>query len=46
MFKNQPKGLIPAALSNMGERFGYYIMNAVLCCFYVPNSACLKRPVL
>ena len=33
MFKNQPKGLIPAALSNMGERFGYYIMNAVLTLF-------------
>ena len=30
---NQPKGLIPAALSNMGERFGYYIMNAVLTLF-------------
>ena len=28
-----PKGLIPAALSNMGERFGYYIMNAVLTLF-------------
>ena len=33
MFKNHPKGLIPAALSNMGERFGYYIMNAVLALF-------------
>ncbi len=33
MFKNQPKGLVPAALSNMGERFGYYIMNAVLVLF-------------
>ena len=33
MFKNHPKGLIPAALSNMGERFGYYIMNAVLTLF-------------
>ena len=33
MFKSQPKGLIPAALSNMGERFGYYIMNAVLVLF-------------
>ena len=33
MFANQPKGLIPAALSNMGERFGYYIMNAVLVLF-------------
>ncbi|MCM1163639.1 MAG: peptide MFS transporter [Muribaculaceae bacterium] len=33
MFNNHPKGLIPAALSNMGERFGYYIMNAVLVLF-------------
>ena len=33
MFKDHPKGLIPAALSNMGERFGYYIMNAVLLLF-------------
>ena len=31
--KEHPKGLIPAALSNMGERFGYYIMNAVLVLF-------------
>ena len=33
MFKNHPKGLLAAALSNMGERFGYYIMNAVLTLF-------------
>lgn len=33
MFQNHPKGLIPAALSNMGERFGYYIMAAVLTLF-------------
>ncbi|MCM1035411.1 MAG: peptide MFS transporter [Paludibacter sp.] len=33
MFKSHPKGLIPAALANMGERFGYYIMNAVLLLF-------------
>ena len=31
--KEHPKGLIAAALSNMGERFGYYIMNAVLLLF-------------
>lgn len=31
--REHPKGLIPAALSNMGERFGYYIMNAVLSLF-------------
>ena len=33
MLKNHPKGLIAAALSNMGERFGYYIMAAVLSLF-------------
>lgn len=33
--KNHPKGLIAAALSNMGERFGYYIMNAILALFLV-----------
>lgn len=34
--KNEhPKGLIAAALSNMGERFGYYIMNAILLLFIV-----------
>ncbi len=33
MFKNQPKGLIAAALTNMGERFGFYIMMAILTLF-------------
>ncbi len=33
--KEHPKGLVAAALSNMGERFGYYIMNAVLLLFIV-----------
>ena len=33
MLKGHPKGLLSAALSNMGERFGYYIMNAVLVLF-------------
>lgn len=33
MFKNHPKGLIPAALANMGERFGFYIMMAILTLF-------------
>lgn len=33
MFKNHPKGLIGAALSNMGERFGFYIMMAILSLF-------------
>ncbi|MDE6779295.1 MAG: peptide MFS transporter [Alistipes sp.] len=30
---NQPKGLIAAALANMGERFGFYIMMAILTLF-------------
>jgi len=33
MFKNHPKGLLGAALSNMGERFGFYIMMAILSLF-------------
>lgn len=33
--EEHPKGLIAAALSNMGERFGYYIMNAILLLFIV-----------
>jgi POT family proton-dependent oligopeptide transporter len=30
MFKNHPKGLLALALTNMGERFGYYTMLAIL----------------
>lgn len=33
MFKGHPKGLIGAALSNMGERFGFYTMMAILALF-------------
>lgn len=33
MFKNQPKGLMAAALANMGERFGFYTMMAILTLF-------------
>lgn len=33
MLKDQPKGLIPAALANMGERFGFYTMMAILTLF-------------
>ena len=29
MFSKHPKGLIAAALANMGERFGFYIMMAI-----------------
>ena len=30
MFKKHPKGLLAAALANMGERFGFYTMMAIL----------------
>lgn len=33
MYNKHPKGLIAAALANMGERFGFYIMMAVLTLF-------------
>ncbi len=33
MFKAQPKGLIAASLANMGERFGFYTMMAILVLF-------------
>lgn len=33
MFKNHPKGLLAASLSNMGERFGFYVMMALLTLF-------------
>ncbi|HBF88931.1 MAG TPA: MFS transporter [Bacteroidales bacterium] len=33
MFKGQPKGLLAAAFANMGERFGFYTMMAILVLF-------------
>ncbi len=33
MFKNHPKGLMAASLANMGERFGFYTMMAILVLF-------------
>ncbi len=33
MFKNHPKGLLVAAIANMGERFGFYTMMAILVLF-------------
>ena len=41
--KEHPKGLVAAALSNMGERFGYYIMNAVLTLFLVSKFGLPKE---
>lgn len=36
MFKGQPRGLIIASIANMGERFGFYTMMAILVFFYRP----------
>jgi POT family proton-dependent oligopeptide transporter len=33
MFKSHPKGLLAAALANMGERFGFYTMMGILVLF-------------
>jgi POT family proton-dependent oligopeptide transporter len=33
MLKNHPKGLLVAFFSNMGERFGFYTMMAILVLF-------------
>jgi POT family proton-dependent oligopeptide transporter len=33
MLKNHPKGLLAAAFANMGERFGFYTMMAILVLF-------------
>lgn len=33
MFRGHPKGLISSALANMGERFGFYTMMAILSLF-------------
>ncbi len=43
MFSKHPNGLIAAALANMGERFGFYIMMAILTLFIRRSSDCLKR---
>ena len=44
MLKNHPKGLIAAALANMGERFGFYIMMAILSLFLVSKFGLEKTP--
>jgi len=42
MFKQHPKGLLGAALSNMGERFGFYIMMAILTLFLMSKFGISK----
>ena len=44
MTKGHPKGLIAAALANMGERFGFYIMMAILSLFLISKFGLEKTP--
>ena len=45
MLKNHPKGLLVAFFSNMGERFGFYTMMAILVLFLQAKFGFqLKRP--
>ena len=39
MLKGHPKGLISAALANMGERFGFYTMMAILTLFLMAKQS-------
>ena len=43
MFSKHPKGLIAAALANMGERFGFYIMMAILTLFISAKFGLSRR---
>lgn len=43
MFSKHPKGLIAAALANMGERFGFYIMMAILTLLFQRNLDCPRQ---
>ena len=38
MFSKHPKGLIAAALANMGERFGFYTMMAILVTLFISSE--------
>lgn len=44
MFKGQPKGLYALALSNTGERFGYYTMLAIFLLYLRLSLASLPLP--
>ena len=41
MFNKHPKGLIAASFANLGERFGFYTMMAILVLFYL--HSCIDR---
>lgn len=43
MFNKHPKGLIAASFANLGERFGFYTMMAILVLFCKPSSDWMER---
>ena len=45
MLKGHPKGLIAAALANMGERFGFYTMMRILV-FYLTAKYGLTESIV
>ncbi len=46
MLKGHPKGLVGAALANMGERFGFYIMMAILSLFLTTKFGLADTPAI
>ena len=38
MFNKHPKGLIAASFANLGERFGFYTMMAILVLFLMSHT--------
>jgi hypothetical protein len=42
MLKGHPKGLFVLALANMGERFGYYTMLAILYSLSRPSLVSIR----
>ena len=43
MFNKHPKGLIAAALANLGERFGFYTMMAILVLFLQAKFGMMEK---
>lgn len=43
MFNKHPKGLIATSFANLGERFGFYTMMAILVLFCKPSSDWMEK---
>ena len=43
MFNKHPKGLIAASFANLGERFGFYTMMAILVLFLQASSDWMEK---